>query len=73
MLCGQGVVAIWNGIADAGRSDFYEWHVREHMPERVDIPGFRRARRYRAVDRGTHPEFFTLYEVDTFGVLEGLD
>ena len=73
MLCGQAVVAIWNGIADAGRTDFYEWHVREHMPERVGIPGFRRGRRYRAVDRATHPEFFTLYEVDTFEVLLGQD
>lgn len=73
MLCGQAVIAIWNGITDAGRSDFYEWHLREHMPERVGTPGFRRGRRYRALDQATHPGFFTLYEVDTFGVLSGQD
>jgi hypothetical protein len=73
MLCGSGVVAIWNGITDAGRSDFYAWHLREHMPERVGIPGFRRGRRYRALDPATHPEFFTLYEVDSFEVLQGQD
>jgi len=73
MLCGQAVVAIWNGITDVGRADFYDWHLREHMPERVGIPGFRRGRRYRALDETTQPEFFTLYEVDSFEVLQGQD
>jgi hypothetical protein len=39
----------------------------------VGIPGFRRGRRYRAIDDTTHPEFFTLYEVDSFEVLQGQD
>jgi hypothetical protein len=73
MLSGQGVVAIWNGIAEEGRREFYQWHLHEHMPERVGIPGFRRGRRYRALDKCTHPEFFTLYEVDSFEVLQGQD
>ncbi len=73
MLSGQGVVAIWNGIAEEGRQEFYEWHIREHMPERVGIPGFSRGRRYRTLDKNTHPEFFTLYEVDTFEVMQGQD
>jgi hypothetical protein len=73
MLCGHGVVAIWNGIADEGRSDFYAWHLTEHMPERVGIPGFLRGRRYRAAETATHPEFFTLYEVECFEVLVGQD
>ena len=64
-LAGQAVVAIWNGIAPEGRTEFYEWHNREHMPERVGIPGFRRGRRYIA-KYGT-PEFFTLYEADSAG------
>src|SRR5437763_3415368 len=70
-LAGQGVVAIWNGIAEEGRTEFYEWHNREHMPERVGIPGFRRGRRYGA--KYGHPEFFTLYEADSAEVLVGQD
>jgi hypothetical protein len=73
MLSGHGVVAIWNGITEEGRAQFYDWHLHEHMPERVGIPGFCRGRRYRAVDASTQPEFFTLYEVDTFEVLQGQD
>jgi len=59
-LAGQGAVAIWHDIAPEGRSDFYAWHGREHMPERVGIPGFLRGRRYIALDGA--PEFFNLYE-----------
>ena len=40
MLAGEAVVAIWNGIEPDSREQFYDWHVNEHMPERVGIPGF---------------------------------
>lgn len=73
MLAGEAVVAIWNGIAPEGRDEFYAWHIHEHMPERLGIPGFRRGRRYRSLDNATQPEYFTLYEVDTFQVLQGQD
>ncbi|WP_139015850.1 hypothetical protein [Ensifer aridi] len=66
-------MAIWNGISKEGREDFYQWHLHEHMPERASIPGFMRGRRYRAADQDTHPEFFTLYEVEEFEVVKGKD
>ena len=68
-LLGQGAVAIWNDVAPQGLAEFYEWHHREHMPERVGIPGFLRGRRYIAL-RGA-PEFFTLYEAMGADVLAG--
>jgi hypothetical protein len=70
-LAGTGAVAIWHDLLPEAKSDFYEWHNREHMPERVGIPGFRRGRRYIAIS-GT-PEFFNLYEADTPDVLAGRD
>jgi hypothetical protein len=73
MLAGEAVVAIWNGISEAGRANFYEWHLAEHMPERVGIPGFVRGRRFRAADAATRPEFFTLYEAASMQVLQGAD
>jgi hypothetical protein len=73
MLAGEGAIAIWNGISEEGRADFYAWHLTEHIPERVGIPGFLRGRRYRAADNETHPEFFTLYETQTFEVTQGVD
>jgi hypothetical protein len=73
MLCGQGVVAVWNDITDGGRADFYAWHLTEHMPERIGIPGFQRGRRYRAIDQQTQPEFFTLYELESFEITTSQD
>ncbi len=73
MLSGEAVVAIWNDITDELRAEFYAWHLHEHMPERAAIPGFRRGRRYIAETAATRPEFFTLYEADTMGVLQGSD
>ena len=70
-LAGLGVVAIWHDIAPEGRDDFYEWHNREHMPERVGIPGFRRGRRFVAIEG--RPEYFNLYEADSAETLGGQD
>jgi hypothetical protein len=62
-LIGKGVLAIWNGIAPAAEDEFVAWHVREHIPERVALPGFLRGRRYVAVDG--HPKYFNFYETQT--------
>jgi hypothetical protein len=66
-LAGEGFVAIWHDVVPEGKADYYEWHNREHMPERAAVPGFVRGRRYIA-ERGA-PEYFNLYEVETTAVL----
>lgn len=64
-LIGQGAITIWQDARPEARADFYEWHNREHIAERVGIPGFLRARRFAAVaDDAGAPEFFTLYETE---------
>jgi hypothetical protein len=72
-LAGEGAICIWNDIAGERRAEFYDWHINEHMPERVGIPGFIRGRRYVALNGATTPEFFTLYETVTFEVTVGQD
>ena len=66
-LLGSGVLAIWNGIADTAEAEFVRWHVREHIPERVGLPGFLCGRRYAAVDG--HPKYFNFYETVSTEVL----
>lgn len=66
-LAGKGVVVIWNGIRDDLREDFFEWHPREHMVERLGVPGFLRGRRCIALDGAT--EFLTIYELRDTDVL----
>lgn len=62
-LAGAGVLAIWNGVAAEAEADFIAWHMREHMPERVALPGFLKGRRY-VCERGA-PKFFNFYETQS--------
>lgn len=59
-LVGNGIVAIWNDILPEMREEFFEWHPREHMQERMGVPGFLRGRRL--ISTGGGEEFLTLYE-----------
>jgi len=66
-LLGTAAVLIWNDVQRAGHEIFYDWHDKEHIPERLDIPGFLRGRRYRKP--GHTPEWLTIYEADALDVL----
>jgi hypothetical protein len=48
--------------------DFNRWYDREHIAERVAIPGFVEARRYVA-EHGS-PKYLSLYSTKTFDVLD---
>jgi hypothetical protein len=61
-LIGKGVLAIWNGIASDFEDEFVAWHVREHIPERMGLPGFLRGRRYVAIEGA--PKYFNFYETE---------
>jgi hypothetical protein len=55
---------------DAEReADFNRWYDREHLEERVAIPGFIEARRY-AAESGS-PKYLSTYSTETFEVLDG--
>jgi hypothetical protein len=66
-LLGKAALAMWWDIAPAVREDFEHWHAHEHFPERLALPGFRRASRWHAADGGEG--VFVLYELDDHGVL----
>lgn len=67
VLVGKGVLVFWNGISPGGDEEFLSWHVSEHIPERVSVPGFLRGRRYVAHDG--IPRYFNFYETETLEVL----
>jgi hypothetical protein len=70
-LLGPLSIAIWNDIVEDYDDEFNAWHTREHMPERIGIPGFLRGRRYEAIDAAIR--YFTLYELKGREVLTGPD
>ncbi len=62
-LKGSAFLAIWHDIAEGGHGEYVEWHTREHMPERLSIPGFRTGKRLHAPAAGRHV-FGTVYAGD---------
>ncbi|MGO4287372.1 hypothetical protein AB4Y99_24670, partial [Bosea sp. TAB14] len=59
-LKGSAFLAIWHDIAEGGHEAYIEWHTREHMPERLSIPGFRTGKRLHAPQAARHV-FGTIY------------
>lgn len=66
-LLGQAVLAMWWDVAAESRAELEHWHAHEHFPERLALPGFRRASRWTAVDGGEG--FFVMYELADHAVL----
>jgi len=67
-MAGQGVLAFWHDVAPGGGAEFDQWHLREHIPERVAVPGFLRCRRY--VTLGEPPTYFYYYETESLDTLQ---
>jgi hypothetical protein len=47
-LKGSAFIAMWHDIAEGEDGEYIEWHTREHMPERLSIPGFLTGKRLQA-------------------------
>ena len=62
-LLGSAVLVNWGGIIPDKEEDYNQWHSKEHMPERISLPGFIRG--YRAIGiEGTklNHKYFMMYE-----------
>lgn len=66
-LHGKGMLIVYTDIGPRHERDFNEWYNREHIDERVNLPGFHRGRRYVSV-KGS-PKYLATYECDTVGDL----
>lgn len=62
-----GILAVWTDVAPELEADFNEWYWREHLPERLAVPGFLSGRRYRAIAGA--PRYFAWYELDSVKTL----
>jgi hypothetical protein len=71
-LPGEAFLAVWNDVPPEIEDEFNVWYMREHMAERVAVPGFLGGRRYIAWERNFH-RYFALYPTRTLGVLNGPD
>jgi hypothetical protein len=67
-LAGKGMLLTSMNIEPSDEPEFNRWYDREHLEERVAIPGFLEARRY--VAHQGNPKYLSLYSTETFEVLD---
>jgi hypothetical protein len=65
-LLGDAAVAMWWNVAQDHQTEFHEWHSKEHLPERLSIPGFNRGSRWQRENGG---DFFVIYELAAYETL----
>ncbi|MEW5888449.1 MAG: hypothetical protein AB1768_05290 [Pseudomonadota bacterium] len=62
----KGLLFIWTDIDPMFEDDFNRWYDREHMAERMAIPGFELARRFVAIEDS--PRYLALYRTASLAV-----
>jgi hypothetical protein len=66
-LLGPAAMLLSFDVDAAALVEHDDWHTHEHLPERLSIPGFRRATRWVATRGG--PRYLVLYEVAELATL----
>lgn len=64
----QGFLAIWSDVDPADETDYLHWLTREHVQERLSIPGFLAVRIFRAEAEG-RGRFLIFYRLRDAGVV----
>lgn len=59
---GKAILITQMNIPATTEAEFNDWYTNEHVAERVDLPGFRSAYRFVALDGA--PKYFAYYETD---------
>ena len=64
-LLGAAVLVNWGGIVEDKEIEYNEWHSKEHMAERISLPGFLRGLRAVGIP-GTdlNHKYFMMYEAE---------
>jgi hypothetical protein len=65
-VLGAAAIAMWWNVAPEARAEWEDWHTREHMPERLAIPGFLRGSRWSApsAEPSGACSYFVCYETE---------
>jgi hypothetical protein len=65
---GTGLLMVWADVPAEKEEEFNRWYNKEHLAERLSIPGFLGGARYEAVKGG--PKHLAYYELESPAVLE---
>lgn len=64
-----GLFYVYTEPGSVDEAEFHDWYDHEHGPARLTVPGFRSARRYRALD-GQKPTWLALYDLNSPEVID---
>ena len=64
----RGLLLFMTDIDPSLEEEFRRWYEEEHLPERMAVPGFLNARRFRCVE-GPGPKYLALYDLESPDVL----
>jgi len=67
-MTAPGELLVWTDVDPTHEADFNRWYDREHMQERVAIPGFVNARRYKRIGGGR--KYLALYRTESLAVFD---
>lgn len=68
-LAGEAFLVLWSDVLPEAEAEWRAWHVREHMPDRLTVPGIERGRRF--LDRScTRHQTFMIYEARSLDVFK---
>ncbi len=67
------LLALWNDVDPLRDAEYNDWHAREHVPERLTVPGMLWALRYGRVRAGAMPRYLTLYGLRDKEVLDSAE
>jgi len=64
-LLGSAVLVNWGGIVESKEAEYNSWHSKEHMPERIALPGFLRGCRAIGIpETNLNHKYFMMYEAE---------
>ena len=75
-LHGKGMLVIWGGLSSEAKKsvdegELNDWWTNEHLPERLSVPGFLRARRYFTFEADSNTsQYLVCYETASLDVLK---
>lgn len=64
----RGLLLFMTDVNPVLEDEFNRWYEEEHLPERMAIPGFLSARRFRCIEGG--PKYLALYDLESAAVLQ---
>ena len=64
----RGLLLVMIEIDPAHEQEFTEWYNKEHLPERINCPGFLSGRRFEAIEGS--PKYLAIYDLASTAVLE---